>query len=63
MADAIVFASFGPPQLWEETRKEYFKQHKSPFIRHVMKSVAQEVRGTHAQTQSDSLIVWTECCG
>jgi hypothetical protein len=46
MADAIVFASFGPPQLWEETRKEYFKQHKSPFIRHVMKSVAQEVRGT-----------------
>ena len=46
MADAIVFASFGPPQLWEETRKEYFKQHKSPFIRHVMKSVAQEVRRT-----------------
>jgi len=42
MADAIVFASFGPPQLWEETRTAYFAQHKSPFIRHVMKAVAHE---------------------
>ncbi len=40
MADAIVFASFGPPPLWEETRAEYFRQHKSTFIKHIMKNVS-----------------------
>ena len=40
IADAIVFSSFGPPQLWEETRSHYFAVHPHPFIRNVMKSVS-----------------------
>ena len=40
IADAIVFSSFGPPQLWEETRGHYFATHPHPFIRNVMKSVS-----------------------
>ena len=40
IADAIVFSSFGPPQLWEETRNHYFATHPHPFIRNVMKSVS-----------------------
>ena len=40
VADAIVFSSFGPPQLWEETRNHYFATHPHPFIRNVMKSVS-----------------------
>ena len=40
IADAIVFSSFGPPQLWEETRNHYFAVHPHPFIRNVMKSVS-----------------------
>ena len=40
MADAIIFASFGPPPLWEETRAKYFESHKMPFIRQVMKNVS-----------------------
>ena len=40
LADAIIFSSFGPTNLWEETRAHYFAVHPHPFIRQVMKSVS-----------------------
>ena len=40
LADAIIFSSFGPPHLWEETRTHYFSVHPHPFIRHVMRNVS-----------------------
>ena len=40
LADAIIFSSFGPPTLWEETRNHYFSVHPHPFIRNVMKNVS-----------------------
>ena len=39
MADALVIASFGAPDLWEKTRNIYFTQHSNPFIRNIMKYV------------------------
>lgn len=42
MADAIIFASFGPPPLWEETRAQYFASHRMPFIRDTMKNVSNQ---------------------
>ena len=40
LADAIIFSSFGPASLWEETRSHYFAVHPHPFIRSVMKNVS-----------------------
>ena len=40
LADAIIFSSFGPSNLWEETRAHYFSVHPHPFIRNVMKNVS-----------------------
>jgi len=40
LADAIVFSSFGPPSLWEETRAAYFNSHPHPFIKNSMRQVS-----------------------
>jgi len=62
MADAIVFASFGPPQLWEETRAAYFNQHPMPFIRHTMKNVSNQtldelIQESHLNNWRETLAV------
>lgn len=58
MADAIVFASFGPQPLWEETRAAYFKQHKHPFIRNIMKCVSNQ--SLDEMVQQSELDNWRE---
>lgn len=61
MADAIIFSSFGPPSLWEETRAAYFAQHKSPFIRNVMKSVSNQ--SLDEMVATSDLTQWKETLG
>jgi protein transport protein SEC31 len=58
MADAIVFASFGPPQLWEETRAVYFEKHRMPFIRNIMKNVSNQT--LDAMIKESDLANWKE---
>jgi len=42
VADALVFAKYGPPGLWEETAKNYLSQHDDPFVSNLFCPVVED---------------------
>jgi protein transport protein SEC31 len=58
MADALLFASCAGGSLWEDTRAAFFKQHRSPFVRTVVRAVVH--RDHRALVAESELKNWQE---